>query len=142
MENLYENNEIDHRTLCNCSSAGYKKLKNPKEKGVNTELKGCRSIRLSKTKQIIQAVGRLSRSFNKNKVIHILVTRDIVNSFDTSILETEILSPETIKLAEYAKERQEDVPVYDYVENEASHISSSGKFYIYELLSWFKRGVC
>ena len=96
-------------------SAGYEKLKNPKEKGFNTELKGCRSIRLFKTKQIIQAVGRLSRSFNKNKVIHILVTRDIVNSFDTSILETEILSPETIKLAEYAKERQEDVPVYDYV---------------------------
>lgn len=135
VENLYENNEIDHRTLSKCISAGYEKLKNPKEKGFNTELKGCRSIRLFKTKQIIQAVGRLSRSFNKNKVIHILVTRDIVNSFDTSILETEILSPETIKLAEYAKERQEDVPVYDYVENEASHISSSGKFYIYELLS-------
>ena len=58
-----------------------------------------------------------------------------MNSFDTSILETEILSPETIKLAEYAKERQEDVPVYDYVENEASRISSDGKFYIYEFLS-------
>ena len=135
VENLYHNNEINHYALSECISAGYKKLKDPTVKWVKTDIKGCRSIRLSKTKQIIQAIGRLSRSFNKNKVIHILVTKDIVNSFDTSILETEILSPETIKLAEYAKERQEDVPVYDYVENEASHISSEGKFYIYEFLS-------
>ena len=68
-------------------------------------------------------------------MIYILVTRDIVDNFDTTILENEILSPETMKLAEYAKERQESVPTYDYVENEASRISSVGKFHIYEFLS-------
>lgn len=135
LENLYENNEITHHTLNKCIGAAYQKLKEPKLRGSTQELRGCRSIRLFKTKQIIQAIGRLSRSFNKNKMIYILVTRDIVDNFDTTILENEILSPETMKLAEYAKERQESVPTYDYVENEASRISSVGKFHIYEFLS-------
>lgn len=135
LENLYENNEITHHTLNKGIQSAYEKLKNPKTKVFLNEIQGCRSVRLFKTKQIIQAIGRLSRSFNKNKTIHILVTKDIVHSFDTTVLETEILSPETMQLAMYAKERQENVPVYDYVENEASRISSVGKFYIYGLLS-------
>ena len=135
LENLYENNEITHHTLNKGIQSAYEKLKNPKTKVFLNEIQGCRSVRLFKTKQIIQAIGRLSRSFNKNKTIHILVTKDIVHSFDTTVLETEILSPETMQLAMYAKERQQNVPVYDYVENEASRISSVGKFYIYGLLS-------
>ena len=135
LENLYENNEITHHTLNKGIQSAYEKLKNPKTKVFLNEIQGCRSVRLFKTKQIIQAIGRLSRSFNKNRTIHILVTKDIVHSFDTTVLETEILSPETMQLAMYAKERQQNVPVYDYVENEASRISSVGKFYIYGLLS-------
>ena len=135
LENLYENNEITHHTLNKGIQSAYEKLKNPKTKVFLNEIQGCRSVRLFKTKQIIQAIGRLSRSFNKNKTIHILVTKDIVHSFDTTVLETEILSPETMQLAMYAKERQQNVTVYDYVENEASRISSVGKFYIYGLLS-------
>lgn len=135
LENLYENNEITHHTLNKGIQSAYEKLKNPKTKVFLNEIQGCRSVRLFKTKQIIQAIGRLSRSFNKNRTIHILVTKDIFHSFDTTVLETEILSPETMQLAMYAKERQQNVPVYDYVENEASRISSVGKFYIYGLLS-------
>lgn len=135
LENLYENNEITHHTLNKGIQSAYEKLKNPKTKVFLNEIQGCRSVRLFKTKQIIQAIGRLSRSFNKNRTVHILVTKDIVHSFDTTVLETEILSPETMQLAMYAKERQQNVPVYDYVENEASRISSVGKFYIYGLLS-------
>ena len=134
LENLYENNEITHHTLNKGIQSAYEKLKNPKTKLFLNEIQGCRSVRLFKTKQIIQAIGRLSRSFNKNKTIHILVTKDIVHSFDTTVLENEILSPETMQLAKYAKERQQSIPVYDYVENKACKISSEGKFYIYELL--------
>lgn len=135
LENLYENNEITHETLNDGISAAYKKIKNPKEKEYVYEIQKCRSVRLFKTKQIIQAIGRLSRSFNKNKMIHILVTKDIVHSFDTTVLESEILSPETMQLAKYAKERQQSIPTYDYAENKASRISSAGKFYIYGLMS-------
>lgn len=106
LENLYENNEITHHTLTKGIQSAYEKLKNPKAKVFLNEIQGCRSVRLFKTKQIIQAIGRLSRSFNKNRTIHILVTKDIVHSFDTTVLETEILSPETMQLAMYAKERQ------------------------------------
>lgn len=105
LENLYENNEITHHTLTKGIQSAYEKLKNPKAKVFLNEIQGCRSVRLFKTKQIIQAIGRLSRSFNKNRTIHILVTKDIVHSFDTTVLETEILSPETMQLAMYAKER-------------------------------------
>lgn len=135
LENLYENNEITHHILNKGIQYAYEKLKNPKTKVFLNEIQGCRSVRLFKTKQIIQAIGRLSRSFNKSKTIHILVTKDIVHSFDTTVLENEILSPETMQLAKYAKERQQSIPVYDYVENKACKISSEGKFYIYELLS-------
>ena len=135
LENLYENNEITHHTLNKGIQSAYEKLKNPKTKVFLNEIQRCRSVRLFKTKQIIQAIGRLSRSFNKNKTIHILVTKDIVHSFDTTVLESEILSPETMQLAMYAKEKQQNVPAYDYVESEASRISSVGKFYIYGLLS-------
>lgn len=135
LENLYENNEITHHILNRGIQSAYEKLKNPKTKVFLNEIQRCRSVRLFKTKQIIQAIGRLSRSFNKNKTIHILVTKDIVHSFDTTVLENEILSPETMQLAKYAKERQQSIPVYDYVENKACKISSEGKFYIYELLS-------
>lgn len=135
LENLYENNEITHHILNKGIQYAYEKLKNPKIKIFLNGIQGCRSVRLFKTKQIIQAIGRLSRSFNKSKTIHILVTKDIVHSFDTTVLENEILSPETMQLAKYAKERQQSIPVYDYVENKACKISSEGKFYIYELLS-------
>lgn len=135
LENLYENNEITHHILNKGIQSAYEKLKNPKIKIFLNGIQGCRSVRLFKTKQIIQAIGRLSRSFNKNKTIHILLTKDIVHSFDTTVLENEILSPETMQLAKYAKERQQSIPVYDYVENKACKISSEGKFYIYELLS-------
>ncbi len=135
LENLYENNEITHHILNKGIQCAYEKLKNPKIKVFLNEIQRCRSVRLFKTKQIIQAIGRLSRSFNKNKTIHILVTKDIVHSFDTTVLESEILSPETMQLAMYAKEKQQNVPAYDYVESEASRISSVGKFYIYGLLS-------
>lgn len=135
LENLYENNEITHHILNKGIQSAYEKLKNPKTQVFFKGIRECRSVRLFKTKQIIQAIGRLSRSFNKNKTIHILVTKDIVHSFDTTVLESEILSPETMQLAMYAKERQQSIPLYDYVENEACKISSEGKFYIYELLS-------
>lgn len=135
LENLYENNEITHHILNKGIQYAYEKLKNPKIKIFLNGIQGCRSVRLFKTKQIIQAIGRLSRSFNKSKTINILVTKDIVHSFDTTVLENEILSPETMQLAKYAKERQQSIPVYDYVENKACKISSEGKFYIYELLS-------
>lgn len=135
LENLYENDEITHHILNKGIQYAYEKLKNPKIKIFLNGIQGCRSVRLFKTKQIIQAIGRLSRSFNKSKTIHILVTKDIVHSFDTTVLENEILSPETMQLAKYAKERQQSIPVYDYVENKACKISSEGKFYIYELLS-------
>ena len=90
LENLYENNEITHHILNKGIQYAYEKLKNPKIKIFLNGIQGCRSVRLFKTKQIIQAIGRLSRSFNKSKTIHILVTKDIVHSFDTTVLENEI----------------------------------------------------
>ena len=56
LENLYENNEINHHAFNKCIGAAYQKLKEPKLRGSTQELRGCRSIRLFKTKQIIQAI--------------------------------------------------------------------------------------
>ena len=137
LENLYENDEINHVELEQQIRAAFQKIKYPHEKCHVPSLKGCRSVQLFKSKQVIQAVGRLSRSFNKNKKVHILINEDIINNFDTSLLEREILSPEIVQLVYYIKDRQIQVPVYDYVENQASRISNEGKFYIFELLSGY-----
>lgn len=129
LENLFENNEINSNILIEGIRNGYGKLSNnfiiPQNIMSNTN-----SVFLFKSKQIIQALGRLSRSFNKNSTIHVLVTKKIYEELDGHVIDNQILSPETEQLAKYVIRKQEEDKEDYFLINRASKKATQGKAFI------------
>lgn len=63
------------------------------------QLKDMLSYRMSYTKVIIQALGRMTRTHNRRKQIRIIATEDVFDNFDLTSLNTDAISPEAKALA-------------------------------------------
>ena len=134
VENLYENSEISYDTLEIAICNGFRKLKNPQYKVYDLITN---KAYLSKTgyitKQTIQGIGRLNRTFNKRKVIPIYISSSVYLFFDTHIAEKEIVSPEIEELIHFLEKRG-DIP-YDDNNFQAERISMETRNHIFEVLS-------
>ena len=137
LENLYENDEISFAQLNKGIKDGFIKLSNP-EKEIYSVLPHCFKSKIGYiSKEVIQAIGRLNRTFNKKEKVYIFFSKNIFDYFDTSLLEKEILTPEVEQLAMYIKNnRTTSIDVDDKeLKYKAEHLSYQARQYIYELLS-------
>ena len=136
LENLYENDEISYGMLHLGIQQGFKKLINPQDKyGLFRREQLFKSKIGYISKEVIQAVGRLNRTFNKRKKIYVYFSSSIFDFFDTDLLEKEVLSPEVTQLATFIKTKRSTKLLYGENNYQAERVSSLAKSFIHEKLS-------
>lgn len=143
IESLYENGEIKRsqlnsliRTAFNSYSTGHTYE--------NNELYKIKSIRMQATREVIQAVGRMCRTFVKNRNINIYIEDKLLEKIYSGELRKRIMSPELEAIAvlretlgsDYSDKRQR-------ILNTAEKISSTGMWTIKGLLyrKWNERSM-
>lgn len=145
IEYLYENDEISYRTLDNLIKIGFNKYsKNNEYSNYYIDIKNTMSIKRQSTRDVIQALGRMSRTFVKNSNIYIYTVEELVGKVDVGCLHNKILTPDMKSFVKLV-----DGMGYRYNEDEkkilnrAERISSKGKTYIMGLLSrgWSNRSM-
>lgn len=137
IEYLYENDEISYKTLDDLIKLGFKKYSMSEENNNKyKELSKSKSIRRQATRDVMQAIGRMCRTYVKNPNIYIYTVEELTEKIDIKCLECKILSPEMKAFVELV-----DSVGYKYSEdeakvlNKAERISSKGKNFIMRILS-------
>lgn len=133
---LYSNFEISPSIFAQLIQIGFKAYSNIKDYSNALEfLHSCTSVRRKITKDVIQAVGRICRTFNKKKNIYIYTNNSILTTIDTSCIRQDILNPELEALFYYAKQYIKPLPDNKIlIENEASIKSETADSYIKSIL--------
>lgn len=101
LEYLADNNEISYQTLKAQLSALQKGLPRKQPQSVL-------SLVASYSRTIIQAVGRMNRSFNKVPNIKILVAPEVIEKISQVGIDMHAVSPEYQALITYAEKQQHD----------------------------------
>lgn len=145
IEYLYENDEINYKKLDSLIKYGFDKYSQENfEKEVYSNIRETNSVRRHITRDVIQALGRMSRTFVKNENIYIYVTEKLLGKIDIECLESSILTPEMktfielVKKNGYRHSKDEKIII-----NRAERKSSRGKTYIMGILSrgWSKQSM-
>lgn len=134
MESLYQNNEISADTLDDLIKEGIRHMTSSKLQNSTNSLKNIESIRRQATRDIVQAVGRICRTFQKPQVIHLLTTQAVVNDIDPVCLQGSTLCPEMqslLSLCPKPKESSQEKRIL----NTAERIASQGNRYILQILA-------
>lgn len=145
-EYLYQNDEISFDILNRLIKQGFKSYSNSGEtdKPALTQMRKCKSVAKSVTRDVIQAIGRMCRTFNKNSTVYIFTTEELLSKLDVSDLDELILSPEMEKLIG-CKNNMKTIQTKDTEShvNKAARISTQGKNYIRRMLSrdWTARSM-
>lgn len=146
VEYLYQNNEINFDCLNRLIKQGFKAYSGSNERD-NTaieKLRKSKSVAKSVTKDVIQAIGRICRTFNKNATIYIFLVEELLSKMDVSEIENIILSPEMRAVVELKNNfGKSNAYCDDTLINKAEKISSRGKNYIMRMLSrnWTNRSM-
>lgn len=142
IEELYHNGEIDYQMLDAMIKLAFRKYMG--EIGYFNVLYRTKSVCVQATQQVLQAVGRMCRTFIKNKDIYIFVDDKLLNKIDAGELQNRILPPE---MEAILKMKGDIKAVYTMDEAQtlsiAERISSQGMWMIRELLSkdWTERSM-
>lgn len=137
IEYLYENDEISYKTLDDLIKLGFNRYSNSGDFNYKyQQLSKSKSIKRQATKDVMQAIGRMSRTYVKNHNIYIYTVEEVANKVDIDCLKKNILSPEMKAFVNLV-----DNLGYKYSEDEekvlnrAERISSKGKNFIMRILS-------
>lgn len=137
IEYLYENDEISYKTLDDLIKLGFNRYSQSKEFNYKyKELSASKSIKRQATKDVMQAIGRMCRTYVKNPNIYIYTVEELAVKVDIDCLNGKILSPELkafVKLVEGLGYKYSDEEIN--VLNRAERISSKGKNFIMRILS-------
>lgn len=93
VEYLYQCGNISFIELKNCIRAGFELQndKRPQMKSLKTHL----AVKRTVTKDVIQAIGRICRSVNKNKDLALYTTIEVLELCDPKCIDNSLLLPET-----------------------------------------------
>lgn len=135
VENLYENNEISHKELKLAIMNGFYRYSDRNSKcfdPIKPLLKSkCGKI----TKQTVQSIGRLCRTFNKRSDIYIYISKSVFDKFDPELIKNDLICPEVQAICDYVNEHRGKL-IYEETNNRAERISYASKDYIFKLLSY------
>lgn len=133
---LYSNFEIGPTVFAQLIQIGFKAYSSKKDySNALDSLRYCASVRRKATRDVIQAVGRLCRTFNKKKNVYIYTNNSLLATIDNSCVRRDIINPELEALFNYASKYIKPLPDDKaLIENEASIKSESADSYIKSIL--------
>ena len=134
VESLYQNNEISADALDDLLKAGITHMTSVKSLNAGKSLKSAESIRRQATRDIVQAVGRICRTFRKPQTIHLLTTQAVLDYMDPTCLQGSTLCPEMQALLRLCPEPK-TTPTKNRLLNAAERIASQGNRYILQILA-------
>ncbi len=134
IESLYENGEINREQLKTLLRIAFDSYSTGHSYD-NNELYKSKSIRMQATREVIQAIGRMCRTFIKNQNINIYIEDKLLEKVYSGELRKRMLSPELEAIAaireklgtEYSNDEQK-------ILNTAEKISSTGMWTIKSML--------
>lgn len=145
IEYLYESGEINYSKLDSLIKGGFDKYYSDNfGNEVYSSIRNTNSIRRNVTRDVMQALGRMSRTFIKNKNIYIYSVEELLEKVDVYCLSDKILTPEMKSFISLVNKmgykHNEDEKI---ILNRAEKKSSKGKTYIFRILSrcWSQQGM-
>lgn len=132
---LYNIGEINYSKKNEIIKQAFKAYSGKKH-NIGNDLYHCRDVKIKKTKDVIQAVGRMNRTFMKNPDIYLYIDEKLLSELDVSEMKKSILSPEMesiLKLRTQLGKPTSDTE--NRILNIAEKISTEGKWEIRSTLS-------
>lgn len=135
-ECLHESGEISRRTLNQMIKEAVRNYSGDRvwAGASNAVLKRCPSIHRQVSRDFVQAVGRMNRTFLKNPTVYLFISEEALEHMDPTCLRGRTLTPEMQALAEKREEMEKEYRVPDEVRNRAERISDCGNRYIQRML--------
>lgn len=136
-ECLYQNDEISYRTLNSLlkNGIGWFSGKRRMDSSAQSALRQTASAHGQITRDIIQAVGRMNRTFLKQPVVYLFTTEKALSDLSPACLEDRLLSPEMQALKQARIELGQVATRVDIIRNEAERKATRGNTYIMRMLS-------
>lgn len=137
IECLYENDEISYQTLVDSLKTALRRFAGTRADSHSKQnsLRQSASFSGQITRDVLQAVGRMGRTFVKNPNIYLFVTEKTLSELSPACLHDRILSPEMEALREAREEFGHAAAPGDPRHNEAERKATKGKEYILRMLS-------
>lgn len=134
VECLYQNDEISYQILHDLLRDGLSRFsgRRPTQKWT---LRQYDSVRGRITRDVIQAVGRMNRTFLKNPTVYILTTEKLLEGLSVACLSDRVLSPEMDALRQARIDLGRIEPTADHAHNQAERKATRGNTYIMRMLS-------
>lgn len=142
-EELYENGEINYEEKDYMVKKAFQAFVGKKNKDTS-KLHSTRSMKVQVTKMVMQAVGRLCRTFIKNPNIYILAEVELLKNIYVGNLKSKILPPEMESIITMCKNIGVDYGEEEIcILNKAEKISLNGHGYIRRILSqnWTEKSI-
>jgi hypothetical protein len=145
-EYLYQNDEISFSILNKLIKLGFQSYSSNMgyELKADSDMRKSKSVRNQATRDVIQAVGRLSRTYNKKEKVYIFTTMELISGLEVSSINEKLISPEMKAIIAVRNSvGQIYTPEDEHELNKAERISSQGKNYIMRMLSrnWNRRSI-
>lgn len=135
IEELYENGEINYSEKDQTIKLAFRSYSGNKQYQYN-KLYKTRSVVLQASRMVLQAVGRMCRTYSKNPDIYIFADSELLEKLYVGELEKRILPPEMQKIVSMSSELGKIYPLEEnIVLNKAEKISSQGLWKIKQILS-------
>lgn len=135
-ECLYQNDEISFQTMQALLKAGLGRYsgKAKMDGKIQAKLQKCPSFSGRVTRDVVQAVGRMGRTFLKKPTVYLFTTTQVLQHLDAEYMSARLLSPEMQALAEGCRDlqaagRQGEKECY-----EAERIATRGNAYLMQML--------
>lgn len=135
IEELYENNEINYSEKDLMLKLAFRSYTGSEQFAVNKLYKQ-RSVIVQASRMVLQAVGRMCRTFVKNPNIYLFVESELLEKLYVGELKKRILPPEMKVIVDMREKLGKDyLPEENRVLNKAERISSTGLWTIRRMLS-------
>lgn len=135
IEELYENGEMNYYEKDQMLKLAFRSYSGEKQYTLNT-LYRAKSVVVQASRMVLQAVGRMCRTFIKSPDIYLFAESDLLEKLHTGELKRRILSPEMCKLVEMREELGATYsPEVNTILNQAEKISSVGFWTIRRMLA-------
>ena len=137
MECLYQNDEISRRTMQTLLKNGIGHFSGKREidAAAQAQLKRCPSFSGRVTRDVVQAVGRMGRTFLKQPVVYLFTTTQVLQNLDLDCLHRRLLAPEMETLVRAGRALQAAGHPADRRHLEAERIATCGNAYLMRMLS-------
>ncbi len=135
IEELYENGELNYNEKNKMLKLGFRSYTGSEQFDYNL-LHKKKSVVVQASRMVLQAVGRMCRTFIKNPDIYLFVESELLDKLYVGELKKRILSPEMKVIVEMREKLgKEYLPTENVILNKAERISSLGFWTIKRMLS-------